>query len=115
MGRTTSDEIIPRDILFGNPKYASPMLSPDGIYLAYLAPNEDDVLNVFVRHTMDTSEGAWMVTSDTSRGIRRAFWGQDSRTILYMQDFEGDENFHLWAVDATVAGAEPRDLTPGDS
>ena len=41
MATTTSEEIIPREILFGNPKYASPSLSPDGKYLSFLAPSAD--------------------------------------------------------------------------
>ena len=28
--RTTQEELIARDVLFGNPEYASPSLSPDG-------------------------------------------------------------------------------------
>jgi len=113
---TTSEEIIPRDILFGNPTYASPNLSPDGKYLAYLGPSDLGVLNVFVRSTFDDKD-VRMVTTDTSRGIRQYFWAQDSETLLYMQDFEGDENFHLWAIDATAAegSAKARDLTPGEN
>ena len=38
---------------------------------------------------------------------------------VYLQDFEGDENFHLWAIDTvTEKGdqeAEARDLTPGEN
>ena len=113
-GLTTSAELIPRKVLFGNPEYASPMLSPDGLYLAYLAPSPDlGVLNVFVRKVTEDASKARMVTTDTSRGIRRAFWAEDSVTMLYMQDFEGDENFHLWAIDVTDDAAEARDLTPG--
>jgi len=37
---TTSAEIIPREVLFGNPTFSSPKLSPDGRYLAYLSPNQ---------------------------------------------------------------------------
>jgi len=37
--RATSDELIPREVLFGNPENISPTLSPDGKYLAYLAPS----------------------------------------------------------------------------
>ena len=108
--------LIPRKILFGNPKYASPKLSPNGKFLAYLAPSQDDleVLNVFVRETYDAST-ARMVTNDISRGIRTFTWAQDSNTILYMQDFEGDENFHLWAVDISVENSTARDLTPGEN
>ena len=124
---TTSPGLIPRSVLFGNPRYAAPKLSPDGRFLAYLAPSADlEVLNVFVREVGGAGAGAGpaeatQVTSDRSRGIRSYFWGQDSRTLLYLQDDGGDENFHLWAVDAaTDAGVlppggagPPRDLTPG--
>jgi len=109
--------LIPRKILFGNPKFASPILSPDGQYLAYLAPSPDlEVLNVFVRATYD-ADTSRQVTNDTSRGIRSVTWAEDSRTLLYLQDSEGDENFHLWAIDATTNSTSPaaRDLTPGDN
>jgi dipeptidyl aminopeptidase/acylaminoacyl peptidase len=113
---TTSEEIIPREVLFGNPKYASPMLAPDGNYLAFLAPSVDEgVLNVFVKLTSEPLEKARMITSDKSRGIRNAFWAPDSKTMLYMQDFEGDENFHLWALDVEEVNAQARDLTPGEN
>lgn len=46
MARTTSEELIPRDVLFGNPENTSPILSPDGNYLAYLAPSPDGVMNI---------------------------------------------------------------------
>jgi len=69
-----------------------------------------------VRETSDpNNEKAYKVTNDTSRGIRSFRWAPDSETILYLQDFEGDENFHLWAVDGTSSGNEARDLTPGEN
>ena len=37
-------------------------------------------------------------------------WSADGRFVLYMRDENGDENAHLFAVDAV--GGEPRDLTP---
>ena len=46
--RTTYEELIPRDVLFGNPENTSPKLSPDGAYLSYLAPSPDGVMNVWV-------------------------------------------------------------------
>jgi dipeptidyl aminopeptidase/acylaminoacyl peptidase len=110
---TTSEELIPREVLFGNPDYASPNLSPDGNSLSFLAPSPEGVLNVFVKATKEPLETARMITNDNSRGIRSAFWAQDSKTMLYMQDFEGDENFHLWAINVEDPTAEARDLTPG--
>ncbi|KAL3935882.1 MAG: hypothetical protein SGBAC_008691 [Bacillariaceae sp.] len=115
---TTSDkQLIPREKLFGNPKYASPKLSPDGLYLSFLAPSvEGNVLNVFVKKTNEPLENARMITNDKSRGIRNARWAEDSKTILYMQDKEGDENFHLWAINVEASsGEEARDLTPGEN
>ncbi|MEH2407091.1 hypothetical protein [Nostoc sp.] len=41
--------LIPREILFGNPEKTSPQLSPDGKYLAYIAPDEKNVLQVWLR------------------------------------------------------------------
>ena len=116
MATTTSEEIIPREVLFGNPKNTSPSLSPDGKFLSYLAPSEDGVLNVFVRPTSDeNNDNARMITSDKSRGIRQYQWAPDGENILFLQDFEGDENFHLWVIDATEASASARDLTPGEN
>lgn len=51
--RTTSEELIPREILFGNPENTSPLLSPDGLHLAYLAPSPDGVMNIFIRSLLD--------------------------------------------------------------
>jgi len=109
MARTTSEELIPRDVLFGNPEYAGPALSPDGTRLAFLRPDRG-VLNVFVREVGSTEDR--LVTDDRLRGIRGVRWAQDSKTLLYNQDEGGDENFHLFAIDATTPGAKAIDLTP---
>ncbi|MCU0253608.1 MAG: S9 family peptidase [Acidobacteria bacterium] len=100
--------LIPREILFGNPVKASPKISPDGTRLAYVAPSEKGVLNVFVK-TLGQDD-AVQVTNDTYRGIRQYFWSEDGKRILYLQDIGGDENFHVYAVD--LATKVVRDLTP---
>lgn len=41
--------LIPRAILFGNPAKTDPQISPDGKYLSYLAPDEKNVLQIWVR------------------------------------------------------------------
>jgi len=41
--------LIPREILFGNPERQNPQISPDGKYLAYLAPDKNNVLQVNFR------------------------------------------------------------------
>ncbi len=100
-------ELIPRQVLFGNPVKTSPQISPDGTRLAYLAP-ANDVLNVWVKTV--GQEDDKVVTKDTDRGIRRYFWAQDNQHIMYLQDVGGDENWRLYAVH--LDSGEIRDLTP---
>jgi dipeptidyl aminopeptidase/acylaminoacyl peptidase len=100
--------LIPRDILVGNPVKATPRISPDGTRLAYLAPSDKGVMNVWVRTIGKTDDV--QVTNDTHRGIRIHFWAEDGNHLFYMQDFGGDENFHVYSVDLTSKVV--RDLTP---
>jgi dipeptidyl aminopeptidase/acylaminoacyl peptidase len=100
--------LIPRDILLGNPERATPRIAPDGKRLAWLAPDEHGILQVWVQTI--GSHDARVVTADKSRGIQSYGWAFDSKTILYSQDAAGDENFHLFAVD--LDSHNVRDLTP---
>ncbi len=100
--------LIPREVLFGNPVKASPRLSPCGTRLAYLAPSDKGVLNVWVR-TIGKEDDA-QVTNDTHRGIRIHFWSEDGTRLFYLQDIGGDENWHVYSVDLETKGV--RDLTP---
>jgi dipeptidyl aminopeptidase/acylaminoacyl peptidase len=100
--------LIPREILFGNPQRMSPLLSPDGKFLAYLAPDDKDVLQVWLR-TVGAADDR-KLTADKKRGIRSFFWTYDGQHLVYMQDSDGDENWHLFGVD--VASNVVRDLTP---
>jgi len=102
-------ELIPIEVLFGNPERLAAQISPDGKRLAFIAPR-DDVLNVWVG---DIGEDDYRpVTKDADRGIRFYRWAFDNRHILYIQDSGGDENWHLHRVD--VASGEVVDLTPFD-
>jgi dipeptidyl aminopeptidase/acylaminoacyl peptidase len=99
--------LIPRRILFGNPEKDSPQISPDGRRIAYLAPDEG-VLNVWVR-TIGAADDR-PITSDRRRGIRAFLWQDSSAHLLYVQDRDGDENWHVHQVD--LASRAARDLTP---
>src|SRR5687768_1681000 len=87
-----------------------PQVSPDGQRLAYLAPDEG-VLNVWVRTLGQNDDRA--VTRDRKRGIRNYLWAYDGAHLLYLQDRDGDENWHVFAVDVNTDEAA-RDLTPFD-
>ncbi|MFI5165764.1 MAG: S9 family peptidase [Thermoanaerobaculales bacterium] len=100
--------LIPREILFGNPVKASPHISPDATRLAYLAPSEAGVLNVWVR-TIGKDDDA-QLTNDTHRGIRLHVWAEDGKHLLFLQDVAGEENFHVYSADIDTKVV--RDLTP---
>ena len=100
--------VIPRQALFGNPDKASPRLSADGKRLAYLAPVAG-VLNVWVGPA-DDPKAARPVTEDKKRGIRAYFWAYTNEHVLYVQDQDGDENWHVYAVN--LADNTTKDLTP---
>lgn len=102
--------LIPRKILFGNPERSSPSISPDGKTLAFLAPDEKDVMQVWVLPRAAELSSAKKLTSDKKRGVRSYGWSEDARTILYAQDSDGDENWHIFAVD--LASGVTRDMSP---
>ena len=101
-------ELIPRKVLFGNPERTSVKLSHDGAHISYLAP-VDGVMNVWVA-PVDAVEEARPVTQDTGRGIRIYFWTYNPGYVMYLQDRDGDENWHAHVVN--VETGESRDLTP---
>jgi dipeptidyl aminopeptidase/acylaminoacyl peptidase len=100
-------ELIPREVLFGNPVKTNPLISPDGKMMAYLAPVKN-VLNVWVKTI--GKEDDRVVTKDEDRGIRRYFWAGDSKHIMYLQDVGGNENWRLYGVNLETD--QIRDLTP---
>jgi len=102
------DKLIPRKDIFGNPTRTSPAISPDGKYIAYIAPR-DSVLNVFVAPSINIAD-AKPITADKKRGIREFFWAQNSRQIIYRQDEGGDENWRIHVVD--VATGQDTAISP---
>jgi len=101
-------ELIPREVLFGNPDKSSVQLSPDGTKISYRAP-VNDVMNVWVGPADDPA-AAEPVTDDTNRGIRIYFWAYTNEHILYLQDQAGDENWRVYSVNLNTG--ETIDLTP---
>lgn len=106
--KRVASDLIPREVLFGNPDRAGPQVSPDGKQLAYLAPS-NGVLNVWVA-PVENVAAAKVVTNDTNRGIRRYFWAYTNQHIIYMQDKGGDENWRVYSVD--LGNTQTKDLTP---
>ncbi|MCU0947350.1 MAG: S9 family peptidase [Porphyrobacter sp.] len=104
----TAAPLIPRAALFGNPARALSRISPDGQWLSWTAPH-NGVMNVWVAPVSDPG-AAKVITNSTTRPIPQYFWAADSKSILYVQDKGGDENYLLYRVDM-ASGAETT-LTP---
>lgn len=100
--------LIERAKLFGNPSRAAGTLSPDGNWLSWIAPR-DGVLNIWIAPSTDLAD-AKPITAEKLRPIREHFWAPDSRSVLYIQDKGGDENYLLYGVD--VATGVETNLTP---
>ena len=100
--------LIERAKLFGNPTRTAGRISPDGKWLSWIAPR-DGVLNVWVA-PFDKPDAARPLTAEKTRPIRTAFWSPDSRSLLFINDKGGDENFLLYGVD--VASGKQTLYTP---
>lgn len=93
---TLSAEIIPRDVLFSNPDKVSCSISPDGKYIAYLAPYKG-VMNVWVRSIGKKDDRP--LTKVVDRPIFSYFWTYKENILIFGKDNAGDENTQLFIVD----------------
>lgn len=103
--------LIDVEALFADAEFSGAALSPDGTRIAYLAPHLGR-RNVWVRGIDQTHADAVPVTHDARRGITTHHWSDDPRWLLYLQDTDGDEAWHLHRVDLDDPGAPAVDLTP---
>jgi len=100
--------LIPRMVLAVDPEKSHTRISPDGTKLAYLAPH-NGIVNVWVK-TIGTEDDR-PVTAEKRR-IWGIMWAYDNKHVLFVQDKNGDENFHAYKVD--IKTCEVVDLTPFD-
>ncbi len=98
--------VIPMKDFFRNPERIFFQLSPNGEYLAFLAPFQNR-MNVHVQKIGE--QNAVRVTGATERDIASYRWKGNGR-IVYVQDTGGDENYRAYAVD--IDGTNPKELTP---
>ncbi|MBL1214431.1 MAG: S9 family peptidase [Ignavibacteriae bacterium] len=98
--------LIPIEDFFKNPVKDKFRISPSGEKLAFLKSWENR-MNIFVQNI--GGEKTARITNSAERDIKYFFWANDNR-IVYLQDSNGDENYHLFAVDPD--GSHHKDLTP---
>ena len=107
--------LIDRELFFGDPEISGASLSPDGKFMAFIKPY-NGVRNIYVKSIDEPFDAARPITAD-SRPVPQYMWSQDSRYVLYAQDKNGDENFHIYAVNPADTPEEKtgvphaRDLT----
>lgn len=104
----TEVPLIERAKLFGNPSKTAGSISPDGKWLSWIAPR-DGVLNVWVAPIGAPNE-ARPLTAEKTRPIRTVYWAPDSKSLLFINDKGGDENFLLYGVD--IASGKQTLFTP---
>lgn len=121
MSKTTQTiPLIDREIFFDNPEIAGGQLSPDGQWMSFRKPYKG-VMNIWVKKTNEPFDKAKPVTADEKRPISGYFWSYDAKYILFVQDKDGDENYHVYAldprspVDKQTGVPASRDLTAGEN
>ncbi len=100
--------VIPMKDFFRNPDIAYFSLSPNGEKISFTKPYKNR-MNIFVSAL--GSDDTTQVTFIEDRDVEAYFWKTNKR-IIYVRDNDGDENYHLYAVDDD--GKNQKDLTPYD-
>ena len=91
---------IPLRDFFKNPEKSGFDLSPNGEYLAFLAPYQNR-MNLHIQKV--GSEEVTRITQVSERDIAGYFWADDAQ-LVYLQDHGGDENFYLTVVNRNGEG-----------
>jgi len=100
--------LIPRAVLDSAAEHDLLTVSPDGKMIAYTAPSDKGVSNIWVEDLATRQKR--MVTRTTQRGINGYQWAYDNTHLLYQSDENGNEDYHLYSVD--LKSSAIRDLTP---
>jgi len=84
-------------------------ISPDGTRLGWIA-SHDGRSTVHVR-TLGADD-VRPIDTHSRRTVSAFTWTRDSRHVLYLQDQNGDENYHVYLVSTERPGDPPADLSP---
>jgi len=99
-------DLIPREILVGNPAVSMVRVSPTGKYVSWLAP-VDTIMNIHIA-PVDDLLSSRVITTSTVRDITSYFWAPNERDIYFFSDENGNEAFSPYA--ASVDSGETRSL-----
>jgi dipeptidyl aminopeptidase/acylaminoacyl peptidase len=99
--------LIPRAVLDSAAEHDLLTISPDGKMVAYTAPSDKGVANIWVE---DLATHQKRMVTRATRGINGYQWTYDNTHLLYQSDENGNEDYHLYSVD--LKSSAIRDLTP---
>jgi dipeptidyl aminopeptidase/acylaminoacyl peptidase len=88
---------VPLNVMFAEPEYSNPSVSPDGRQVLYRHITPDGVTDKIMVRNMQTS-----MENDVpypAQGIPVFQWASDSRHVLFMMDSNGSENYSIYSVD----------------
>jgi dipeptidyl aminopeptidase/acylaminoacyl peptidase len=100
--------LVPRKVFDAAAEHDLLTVSPDGKMIAYTAPSDKGVANIWVEELATRQKR--MVTRATQHGIYGYQWAYDNAHLLYQSDENGNEDYHLYSVD--LKSSAIRDLTP---
>jgi len=100
--------LIPRNLLFGQPERTNPQISPDGKFLAYLAPDNNNVLQIWLR-TLGAQDDR-QLTAEKTHGVWHYTWTFSPNKLIFAQDVQGDENWQIYTIDSQTGAT--KNLTP---
>jgi dipeptidyl aminopeptidase/acylaminoacyl peptidase len=108
-GLTASEvELIPRREIFGLENLSTPRFPPDGKKFAFIKPSIKGIPNIWLKDLESKNEE--MITNNASQGISDFYWSGDGKYLLFVQDWQGDENYHLYSLE--LNNRVQKDLTP---
>jgi dipeptidyl aminopeptidase/acylaminoacyl peptidase len=93
-----NEEIPPKiklEDFFRNPEKSHFLISPNGLYISFLAPYRSR-MNIFIQSISDTTPR--QITFETDRDIAGYMWANDLR-LIYIKDEQGNEDYKLYGVD----------------
>ena len=84
-------------------------VSPDGARVGWIGSHRSR-MTIFFRPVGEGRAG--IVDTHSPRSVSDFQWAADSRRILYIQDRNGDERYHVYLTSIDAPDEPPADLTP---
>lgn len=84
-------------------------VSPDGTRFGWIGSHKSR-MTIFFRPVGEGEAG--IVDTHSPRTVFGFEWAADSRRLLYIQDRDGDERYHVYLTSVDAPGERPVDLTP---